>query len=73
MQQGLLQNKAYIRGWICKPHDCGVNQFYFLVAVDGSRATAALDSEDLTNGRVQFFGQPSLQERRILLKQEELE
>ncbi len=66
MTAEVLDGKDYLGGMVCKPHDCGDNKFAFLAARDGSRASAALRSRELSHGKTEYFGQPSAAERTKL-------
>ena len=54
--------------WVCKPHDCGNNQVSVLTTLDGKRASALLQSQDLTAGEKRIFGTPTPDERDLLEK-----
>lgn len=66
LQRLLVGNKFYHGGTVCKPHDCGDNRLSFLIAEDGSHATALLRSQDLTGRQFQAYGQPNSAELAIL-------
>jgi hypothetical protein len=55
MERIEVGGEAYVGGWVCKPHDCGANQFAFIVARDGSRAFALLRIDGEGD---QLFGNP---------------
>lgn len=56
----------YLAGSVCRTHFCAGNTFVFLVAADGSRATALLKSEDLYSGKQIEFGSPLASDRATL-------
>jgi hypothetical protein len=49
----------YLYGSVCKPHDCGDNNFAFLVETSGSRAVALLVSETEAPGKKIAMGSPT--------------
>jgi hypothetical protein len=52
--------------WMCEPHNCGGNELAALLAKDGSRAVALLQSTAHTAGKPIVFGTPSSEERALL-------
>ena len=64
-----VAGKPYIGGLVCKPHDCGDNKFAFLAASDGSRAVAALKSQELSAGELQTFGAPAIHDTLFLTQE----
>jgi len=61
--------KKCLTGSVCQPHDCGGNEFAYLVAVDGSNAVGLLRSANLTNGKDVLFGKPDTAQLELLKKQ----
>ncbi|MCA9802461.1 MAG: hypothetical protein KC777_10875 [Cyanobacteria bacterium HKST-UBA02] len=61
--------KKCLTGSVCQPHDCGGNQFAFVVAVDGSSAVGLLRSDNLTKGKEEIFGKPDAAQLGLLKKQ----
>ncbi|MGD9681889.1 MAG: Ivy family c-type lysozyme inhibitor [Candidatus Obscuribacterales bacterium] len=61
--------KKCLIGSVCQPHDCGGNQFAFVVAVNGSSAVGLLRSENLTKGKEVIFGKPDATQLGLLKKQ----
>lgn len=60
-----MDGEPYLGGWACKPHDCGGNEFTFLIAEDGSRALARVTIAD---AKPVLWGQPSAEEQALLVK-----
>ena len=49
----------YLYGSVCKPHDCGENNFSFLVEQYGSRAVGLLVSRSEAPGKTIALGSPT--------------
>jgi hypothetical protein len=56
----------YLYGSVCKPHDCGANNFSFLIEQRGSRAVALLVSEAEAPGKRIAMGSPTATELILL-------
>jgi hypothetical protein len=56
----------YLYGSVCKPHDCGANNFSFLIEQGGSRAVALLVSETEAPGKRIAMGSPTATELILL-------
>lgn len=60
-----IEGQTYEVASVCKPHDCGDNQFYALFVRGGAKAWGLLQE----NGRPpRFFGAPSPAQRAALIK-----
>ena len=60
----VTDGKPQFGGSLCKPHDCGENQFYYLFTQDGSRAVGLL----IKANTQRWFGNPSAAEKSTLLQ-----
>jgi hypothetical protein len=58
----IIDGKSFLGGEVCKPHDCGANNFTFLVAEDGSRAVAFVRADTIPGARNFTLGVPSSDE-----------
>lgn len=63
MKKVTIENRIYLLGFVCKPHDCGANNVVFLAAEDGSSAMG-----ELVIHRARFvLGSPTPTEERMLV------
>lgn len=67
LERILVDGEVWTFGKVCQPHDCGENQFAFLVSPDGRRATGLIRSVNETGGRVRVLGKPTPGQQRTLL------
>ena len=59
-----IDGARYELGHVCKPHDCGDNQFQVMFTPGGGKAWGLLQE----NGKFRFFGDPSNAQREALRK-----
>jgi hypothetical protein len=57
-----LDGKMYQINAVCKPHDCGDNQFFVLFAPEGTKAWGLLLRRDAER----FFGNPDEEKKKAL-------
>lgn len=59
-----IDGARYELGHVCKPHDCGDNQFQVMFAPGGGKAWGLLQE----SGKFRFFGNPSNAQQEALRK-----
>lgn len=64
LEERKIAGKAFLLGWVCKPHDCGDNKMTFLLAKDGSAAYGLVQSPTL--GGATLIGAPPAEVVAIL-------
>lgn len=61
-----LGGKDYLGGFVCQPHDCGDNEFAYVVARDGTRAVGLVRSTNVRGAGNLVVGSPTPDERALL-------